>query len=110
MQDFHFGKATDKSSPTLFLKCAKGDRLASVQIDFVRAGKTPTSFLKYTLSNVLISSYKTNGSSHGADDIPMEEVSLNFTKVEISYTPLDASGKSGAPIAVAYDLTDGRSD
>jgi type VI secretion system secreted protein Hcp len=59
-------------------------------------------YLTITLSDVLVSSYSTGGSS--AEDRPTESVSLNFAQIKMSYVEQDASGKSGAAVEFGWDL------
>lgn len=93
LHDFTFMKKTDKSSPLLFLACAEGSHIKSATLTVRKAGERPLEFLKYRLSDVLISSYMPGGNS-AADDIPMEQVSLNFAKIEVDYMTQDATGQS----------------
>ena len=44
------------------------------------------------MSDVLVSSFQLGG--HGAGDVvPTDQISLNFTKVEVEYKEQDATGK-----------------
>ena len=93
-QDFHFTKRTDKSSPVLFLGCATGEHIKSGIITVRKAGaeqKTDNDFLKITLSDCLVSSYQNGGSSGG--DVPTDQFSLTYGKIEYIYTRLDETGK-----------------
>lgn len=102
-QDFHFVTRISKASPALFLSCATGSHLKEANLSGVRdIGKAKgTDFLKYKLSDVLVSSVQ-HGDS--AADVPSEQFSLNFAKVEVSYFPQSGSGKIGPPVTAGYDL------
>jgi len=50
-------------------------------VEQARGGKGGDAFLKIKLTDVLISSYQTGG---GGNDVPTDQVSLNFAKVEIA--------------------------
>ena len=102
MQDLHFTKKVDKASPPLLLACAEGSHLKSVVIVARKAGKTQQEYLKYTLSDVLVSSYQVGGSQ--GDVVPMEQISLNFAKIEVEYKPQKADGTLDAPAKAGYDL------
>lgn len=80
-REFTITKKTDTASPKLALFCANGKHIPKVTITMRKAGKT---YLTYTLSDVLISSYQTGGSSKS--DQPTESLSLNFTSVEVKYS------------------------
>lgn len=60
-----------------------------------------TTLLIYKLAAVLVTSIQ-----HGdtAGDVPIEQFSLSFAKVEVSYFPQSASGKIGPPVTAGYDL------
>jgi type VI secretion system secreted protein Hcp len=53
----------------------------------------------------MISSVRPGGSASGGDDVPLEEVSFAYAKVENVYTPVDQTGKPQGNISVKYDLT-----
>jgi type VI secretion system secreted protein Hcp len=80
--DFSIVKHVDKASPVLMVAVCSGqhfqDALFTVE---ARGGKGGEAFLKIKLSDVLISSYQTGG---GGNDVPTDQVSLNFAKVEIA--------------------------
>jgi type VI secretion system secreted protein Hcp len=124
-QDLHFVKRVDSSSPLLFLNCANGAHIKEVNLTVRKAGGDQLEYLKWKLTDVLISSYQPAGSTiqgenasaavaggtggftggvH-ASDIPMEQVSLNFAKIEVSYQPQGADGRpQGGPVLAGWDL------
>src|ERR1043165_2746893 len=79
-------KKTDASSPLLLLNCATGSHIKEANLVVRKAGGTQLEYLKIKLTDVLISGLRPEG-SHSGDQIPLEEVSLNFAKVEMSYQP-----------------------
>jgi type VI secretion system secreted protein Hcp len=103
MQDFHFVMRVNKSSPKLMLACAGGDHIKSAILTCRKAGKDQQEFLKYTFSDVLVSSYQTGGSS-GANTIPMDQISLNYSKIETEYKEQKADGSLGGAIKSGWDL------
>jgi type VI secretion system secreted protein Hcp len=94
-------KRMDKASPKLFLDAVAGKLDSKVQIHFTTTnkGKVET-FLKFELENTGISGYSV--SSGG--DMPVESLSLNFTKISKSFTGFDP-GIGGSPETVGFDLT-----
>ena len=36
--------------------------------------------------------------------MPVEQFSLNYSKIEVSYVPQSATGKVGAPIQAGFDV------
>lgn len=95
VQDFSIVKFVDKASPLLMMAACQGDHLPDVIFSVDRAGEVPLNFLKVTFTDVLVSSYRPGGSSGGQSDIPLEEVSFNFSKIEVTYTQQTETGKPG---------------
>jgi type VI secretion system secreted protein Hcp len=102
-QDLHFVAQISKASPMLFLACASGTHHKTAALSGVRgAGKSKSAdFLKYQLSDVVITTVQ-HGDSEGS--APIEQFSLNYSKIEVSYTPQLASGKVGAPVRAGFDV------
>lgn len=103
--EFVITKKVDCASPVLFLNCATGLHIKEGTFVVRKAGGTQLEYLKIKLTDVLVSSVRPGGSAHGADDVPLEEVSLNFGKCELDYQPQGADGKpAGGPIHGGWDL------
>lgn len=100
MSDFHFTTPFSKASPKLFLNCAEGSHIKAAWLTAHRgAGKAADYFLKWTFSDLLISSYQTGA----AEDIPVDQVSLNFAKIEVEYKPQKPDGSYAAGIKAGWD-------
>jgi type VI secretion system secreted protein Hcp len=119
VNDIAFTKKTDASSPLLMLNCANGAHIKEANFVVRKAGGEQLEYLKIKLTDVLVSSYKPHGMEDAADDwearaqgvkapadeIPMDQFSLNFAKVEYSYQPQGADGKAqGGPILAGWDV------
>lgn len=102
MQDFSFTHNVDKASPNLFLFCCNGKHLDEVVFIARKAGEDPLEYLKFTFTDVLVSSVQQGGSEAG--DLPVETVSLNFAKVEVGYTPQKPDGTGDTEITAGFDL------
>ncbi|MGA2269580.1 MAG: type VI secretion system tube protein Hcp [Bryobacteraceae bacterium] len=103
MQDFHFVMSVNKSSPKLFLACANGEHIKKAILVCRKAGKEQQEYLKITFSDSLVSSYKTSGT--GASNVlPMDEIALNYAKIEIEYKEQKADGTLGGAIKAGYDV------
>jgi type VI secretion system secreted protein Hcp len=103
MQDFHFTMTVNKASPKLFLACANGEHIKKAVLVSRKAGKDQQEFLKWTFSDVLVSSFQTGGSNSSAV-IPVDQISLNFSKVEIEYKEQKADGTLAGSIKAGWDL------
>jgi type VI secretion system secreted protein Hcp len=95
-------KASDISTPKLFLDAVAGKLDSKVTIKFTTTakGKVET-FLTYELENAGLSGY----SLSSGGDMPQESLSLNFTKITETFAGMDP-GVSGSPETVGYDLTE----
>jgi type VI secretion system secreted protein Hcp len=103
MQDFHFVMNVNKATPKLILACASGEHIPKAVLTCRKAGKEQQEFLKYTFSDLLISSYQTGGAGAG-DIVPTEQVSLNYTKMEVEYKEQKPDGSLGGAVKAGWDL------
>jgi type VI secretion system secreted protein Hcp len=104
LSEFSFVKKVDKASPKLFVSCCKGDPIAKIEFQCQKSVGKPQVYLKYTFENAMISSVRPGGSSHGSDDVPLEEVSFAFTKFESVYTPLDEKSNPQGNVSTSFNL------
>lgn len=105
VSDFSFVKKVDKASPVLFQHCATGEHIKDAMFVCRKAGGTQLEYLKIKLVDVLVSSVRPGGSSQGGEEIPLEEVSLNFTQIHVDYQPQGPDGKAaGGAIHGGWDL------
>lgn len=102
--DFTVTKYFDKSTPKLSLFCAQGEHIKSAKIEMCQATKEKNCYMRYTLSDVLVSSVRPSGSSGDDRALPVEEVTLRYHKIEWEYTPMDAAGKPMAAQKAVWDL------
>ncbi len=79
MSDFSVLKSSGKGSPALFLHCANGRHLPAVQCEVtVIQQDREEVYLRYTLTDCVITSYQTTGDG---GSIPNESVSFDFVKI-----------------------------
>lgn len=103
MQDFNFSMRVNKATPKLFLACARGDHIKNAILTCRKAGKEQQEYLKVTFTDILVSSYSAGGSA-GGGVVPMDQISLNFTKVEFEYKEQKPDGTLGGAIKAHYDM------
>lgn len=103
MQDFHFTMLVNKSTPKLILACASGQHIPKAVLTCRKAGTDQQEFFLFTFSDVLVSGYKTGGSD-GSEIIPTEQISLNYTKMEVEYKEQKADGTLAGPVKAGWDL------
>lgn len=101
--DISFRKNVDASSPVLFQRAASGQHIKKAVLYVRKAGGDQMEYLKVTLSDVLVSSFKT-ASQEPRGDGETESISLNFSKIQITYTPTNPDGSAGAPVHGGWDV------
>ena len=63
-------------------------------------------YYRYELKNVLVTSYNVSGSGQ-SEDVPMEDFSLNFEEVKVTYTENDNKGKSKGNVEYSWKVEEG---
>ncbi len=99
--DFQFVHQIDRASPRLILACASGEHIPKATLVLRKAGKEQQEYVKFTFSDVLVSSVQSGG---GNSELPMETVSINFSKFEAEYREQKADGTLDAPVKHGWDL------
>jgi type VI secretion system secreted protein Hcp len=104
MTDFSFVMPTQKASPKLLLACASGQHIASATLTCRKAGKDPQEYLKYVFSDLLVSSFNTQGTADSTSVLPQDQVTINFTKIEQHYREQASDGTLKGAVSTHYDL------
>ncbi len=102
VQDISLTKYIDKSTPNLIKTCCTGKHYPEAKITVRKAGDKPVEYYIITMTDVLVTSVSTGGS--GGEDRLTENVSLNFAKVKVEYTPQAKDGSAGATIETVFDI------
>jgi type VI secretion system secreted protein Hcp len=103
MQDFHFVMRTCKATPKLFLACANGQHIPQAILTARKAGTSQQEYLKWTFKDLLISSFQTGGSAHG-DVVPMDQISFNYTQIDVEYKEQKQDGTLGGAVKAGWNL------
>lgn len=104
-QDLSITKYVDKSSTELFSSAANGTHHPEALLIVRKAGgKAPIEYLKIKMEEVLISSISTGGS--GGEDRLTENVTLNFAKVTVDYTPQKVDGSADKTLNMTWDIAE----
>lgn len=105
MQDFHFTKKVDKASAALAFHCANGKHIKEAVLEVCRASEKKEKYLEIKMNDVVVSSYQLAGSG-SSDSVPMEQLSLNYGRIEWIYTEMDhKTGKPKGPKMHHWDVT-----
>jgi type VI secretion system secreted protein Hcp len=102
MQDFSFTARTSKASPSLMLACASGKHFKGAVLTARKAGKAQAEFLTFSLSDILVSAYQVGGAE--GEVVPMDSVSLNFSKIQVEYKEQKPDGSLGTSIKAGWDV------
>lgn len=104
VSDITFSKEVDRSSPNLIMKCCTGVHYPKAKLTARKAGATPLDYFVVEMTDVLVSSYSTGGSSGG--DTVNETVTLNFRKFKITYTPQKLDGSPESAIDAEFNIAE----
>jgi type VI secretion system secreted protein Hcp len=103
LQDLTITKYIDKASPTLLKMCCDGSHIGTCLLTVRKAGGTALEYLKLTLDGALVTSISTGGS--GGQDRLTENVTLNFSKIKMEYTPQTGKGAGEASVTQGWDVS-----
>ncbi len=126
ISDFVVMKYLDKASPKLLEACTTGKHIGSVTLFCRKAGGGQQDYNTIKLTDVLVSGYTATGCPIGRrmhypgttaqdhlhldfepDDqipLPLEEITLNFGKIEYEYREQDSKGGMKGPVKTAWDV------
>ncbi len=108
LEDLHCTKELDKSSPKIAESVCKGKVFPKVEIhltaSYTDSGRI--TYYAYELKNVQVVSYDISGSGQ-ADDVPMENFSLNFEEIKVTYTENDNTGKKKGNVEYTWKVEEG---
>lgn len=100
--EFTFEKMMDLATPHLALFCADGTHINKIVVEVCRAGKEKVKFMEYRFENCLISAF-TSSSYNG--EYPIDDVAINFGKVEWRYIRQNRTGGvAQGSVAAGWDL------
>lgn len=101
ISDIHITKVFDVASPKLYQDSVAGAFDSKVELKLTTTTKNKIdTYLAFELSKCGVASY----SNSSAGDTPMESLSLNFTKIMYTPSPLDHAGTPKKGAVVTYDL------
>ena len=102
MHDFQFVMRLNKASLGLMRACTTGQHIKTATLSGRKAGKGQQEYLTFKFYDVLVSSYQTGGSE--GDDVPTDQVSFNFAKIEVEYKEQKPDGSLAPGAQFKYDL------
>ena len=110
LEDIMCVKEIDKASPKLAESVCKGHVFPKVEIhvtaSYTSSGRV--TYYAYELKNVQVVGYNISGSGQ-AEQVPVEEVSLNFEEIKVTYTEWDNKGKKKGNVEYSWKVEEGES-
>lgn len=100
--DLLISKQLDKSSCNLFQLTCAATVIPQVEIHVCTTDETLQPYVKYLLTNVMISDY--NQMTY-AGSLPLEQAKLNFTQIQTTYLGQANANNTVIPTTVGYDIT-----
>jgi type VI secretion system secreted protein Hcp len=104
IQDLQLTKFTDSASPQLIMNGVLGQTAREGILTMRRAGKDQQEFLVIKMTDVLVTSYQTGGSS-GSEQNLIDSVTLHFSSIEGEYRQQRPDGSLGNPVPFQIDST-----
>jgi type VI secretion system secreted protein Hcp len=102
IQDISITKWVDAASAELFKVCSKGTHIPKALLTVRKAGDKPLEYLKIMMEKVLVTSISTGGS--GGEDRLTENVTLNFAKVNFTYSSQKDDGSTDKVCTYKWDI------
>ena len=102
VQDLSLTKYVDSATPLLMKMCANGAHIGESLLTVRKAGENPLEYIKIKMTDAIVASISTGGGM--GEDRLVENLVLNFAKVEFIYTPQAADGGGGGEIPMGWDI------
>jgi type VI secretion system secreted protein Hcp len=100
--DLSVTKVLDKASPALLLAVATGRHIRTARLTVTSGGPRPVEYLTVDLDDVLVTACLL---ADPADpDRPAENVSFQYAKIRVSYSPQSPTGGVGTPSTFGWDV------
>ncbi|MBL8473901.1 MAG: type VI secretion system tube protein Hcp [Rhodocyclaceae bacterium] len=100
--DMHFAHHYDKASPILMLACANGTHIKLVKLYGRKQGKEQQEYMIVTMNDCLITNCQVTDT--GERTLPIELVSIAFSKVSIDYKSQKPDGTLDPAARMGWDV------
>ncbi len=99
--DLTFTHSVDKATPNLMKACATGEHIGDATLTVRKSGTDPQEYLLIKMEQVFVASVMPGGAGDGG---LIEDVGLQFAKVELEYKPQKEDGSPDAGVIFKYDI------
>lgn len=104
LSEIQLTKELCSASPHLFNASVAAAQGKKCKLHFVRtADGTTAEYMTYELEDCVVSGYSISADG-GEGGVPLENISLSYSKLTVSHTQYDKSNKVGTPVRSGYDL------
>ncbi|WP_322015176.1 type VI secretion system tube protein Hcp [Paraburkholderia sp. J12] len=103
VSDLTFEHYVDRATPNLTQYCLTGKHIDEAKLVVRKAGGNPLEYIKFTMSDVLVTSVSPSGVSD-SESRPREVVTLSFAKMKQEYVVQNAQGGSGGAVTATFDV------
>jgi len=101
----------EKASPKLQEKMLKGEVIPKLEIELTAGyGGARATYLKYELTNVMITSFQKSASGDNDAGPPTVVIGNNFETIKVTYTEFDRDGSSKGNVETEWNVGKGTSD
>ena len=100
-QNLSLVHAIDSASPKLLEACATGMHIKDATVTHRKAGKGQQEYLILKMTDVTVTGVVHGGAS---GEVASETITLAFSKVDLEYKPINATGAPGAGIHFKFDI------
>jgi len=106
LEDLQCTKTLDKSSPKLAEAVCNGKVFPKVEIHVMTSTTNDSrqTYYKYELKDVMVTSYSVSGHDQ---DKPVENFSLNFEELKVTYTEMDEKGTKKGDVQYGWNVEKG---
>jgi type VI secretion system secreted protein Hcp len=103
-QDLSLTKYVDGTSPLFLLACATGQHFNTAELKGARRSKNGVlqDYLTVKLTNVIVTSISSGGTAGDLKQI--ENITLNFAKIELTVRKANSDGTLGAPVTISWNI------
>ena len=102
VQDVSVTKYIDSASAALLQHITTGKHIPTGRLLVRKAGDTPLEYINLSMEDIIITSFQIGGS--GGEERLTENMTMNFAKYGLYYTPQKADGSGEADKQTAYDI------
>ncbi|MGY5144749.1 MAG: Hcp family type VI secretion system effector [Candidatus Nitrosopumilus sp. bin_32a] len=98
----------EKASPKILEAAFQGKVIPKLEIEQTSTyGGARATYLKYELTNVLVTSFQTNASGNDEAGPPTVVIGNNFEEIKVTYTEFDDTGSSKGNVETTWKVEKG---